>query len=167
VYSSAHAAGAGRQFLILGASLASAAPAADLTIDSAKPLGKIRALQGVWNGPFAYGENAKLEGYHAEAGFRDGSLDAKQVKLLSRLRLAIKELTANRKSRGWSLRAGNQAQMWHEFKSEAVERERALLRRGRCQGQAGQPLTEESHASGHLPLVQSVEQEWSLEPIGV
>jgi len=67
----------------------------------------------VWNGPFAYGENAKLEGYHAEAGFRDGSLDPKQVKLLSRLRLAIKELTANRKSRGWSLRAGHQARMWH------------------------------------------------------
>ena len=55
--------------LLLGASLASAAPAADLTIDFAKPLGKIKPLHGVCNGPFACGENAKLEGYHAEAGF--------------------------------------------------------------------------------------------------
>jgi hypothetical protein len=67
----------------------------------------------VWNGPFAYGENAKLEGYHAEAGFRDGSLDPKQVRLLSQLRPATKEPTPNRKSRGWSLKAGNQARMRH------------------------------------------------------
>ncbi|MGA2866629.1 MAG: hypothetical protein ABSF95_19310 [Verrucomicrobiota bacterium] len=54
---------------LLGGWMASTASAADLTVDFAKPVGRIKPLHGVCNGPFAYGENAKLEGYHAEAGF--------------------------------------------------------------------------------------------------
>ncbi len=47
----------------------SAEPRQDVTIDFSKPSGKMKSLHGVCNGPYAYGENAKLEGYHAEAGF--------------------------------------------------------------------------------------------------
>jgi hypothetical protein len=73
----------------LGGWLAAMATAADLTIDFAKPQGKIKPLHGVCNGPFVCGENrvygangeiegfmgyhpepvCKLEEYHAEAGF--------------------------------------------------------------------------------------------------
>ena len=52
------------------AGLACAAePPQQVSLDFAKPLGKIKPLNGVCNGPFAYGENAKLGGYHAAAGF--------------------------------------------------------------------------------------------------
>jgi hypothetical protein len=46
-----------------------AEPRHDVTVDFAKPAGRIKPLNGVCNGPYAYGENAKLEGYHAEAAF--------------------------------------------------------------------------------------------------
>jgi hypothetical protein len=55
--------------LLLVGELAATAYGVDLTIDFSKPLGKFKPLHGVCNGPFAYGENAKLEGYHAEIGF--------------------------------------------------------------------------------------------------
>jgi hypothetical protein len=40
-----------------------------VVVDFAKPLGKIRALHGVQNGPVVWGINADLTRYHAEAGF--------------------------------------------------------------------------------------------------
>ena len=46
-----------------------AEPRRNVTVDFAKPAGRIKPLNGVCNGPYAYGENAKLEGYHAEAAF--------------------------------------------------------------------------------------------------
>jgi hypothetical protein len=53
----------------IGAWTHAAEPRQNVTVDFAKSLGKIKPLHGVCNGPFAYGENAKLEGYHALAGF--------------------------------------------------------------------------------------------------
>jgi hypothetical protein len=47
----------------------SAEPRQHVTVDFSKPSGRIKPLHGVCNGPYAYGENAKLEGYHTEAGF--------------------------------------------------------------------------------------------------
>ncbi len=53
-----------------GAILAAAAHAETaLVIDLAKPLGRIKPLHGVNHGPLARGENARLDSYHAEAGF--------------------------------------------------------------------------------------------------
>jgi xylan 1,4-beta-xylosidase len=57
--------------------LSASAPAAEnpqqkpqpVVVDFAKPLGKIRALHGVNNGPVYWGANDDLTQYHAEAGF--------------------------------------------------------------------------------------------------
>ena len=47
-----------------------AADALDITVDFAKPLGKIRALNGVNNGPVTYGKHsADIVARHQEAGF--------------------------------------------------------------------------------------------------
>jgi hypothetical protein len=40
-----------------------------ITIDFARPIGKLKPLNGVNHGPYYNGENAKLDRYHAEAGF--------------------------------------------------------------------------------------------------
>jgi xylan 1,4-beta-xylosidase len=49
--------------------LAAAEPDTTLIVDVAKPLGPVKALHGVNHGPLANGENARLNSYHAEAGF--------------------------------------------------------------------------------------------------
>jgi hypothetical protein len=41
----------------------------EFTVDFARPVGRWKALHGVNNGPYDYGEHAKLDGFHAEAGF--------------------------------------------------------------------------------------------------
>lgn len=46
-----------------------AQPETALVIDLDKPLGHVKALHGVNHGPLANGENARLNSYHAEAGF--------------------------------------------------------------------------------------------------
>ena len=43
--------------------------AASVTLDFAKPAGKIRALHGVNNGPVNWGVGGDLTNYHKEAGF--------------------------------------------------------------------------------------------------
>ena len=49
--------------------ITAAEPETTIVIDLAKPLGKVKALHGVNHGPLANGENARLNSYHAEAGF--------------------------------------------------------------------------------------------------
>ena len=51
-------------------SIATAAPADEtIAVDFAKPVGQIRAIHGVCNGPVSYGENPDLRPWFREAGF--------------------------------------------------------------------------------------------------
>lgn len=54
---------------LYGATTRPADQTIQITVDFSKPLGKLKLLNGVCNGPYAYGENAKLNSYHAEAHF--------------------------------------------------------------------------------------------------
>ena len=55
--------------ILCGATTQPAVMNVRVVVDFSKPLEKLKALNGVCNGPYAYGENAKLDGYHAEAHF--------------------------------------------------------------------------------------------------
>jgi len=50
-------------------SAAAWATAEEIRVDCGRPLGRIKAIHGVNNGPLANGENAKLGRWYAEAGF--------------------------------------------------------------------------------------------------
>jgi hypothetical protein len=55
--------------IVLFLALASTAAAVEIRVDCGRPVGRIKPIHGVNNGPLANGENAKLGRWYAEAGF--------------------------------------------------------------------------------------------------
>ena len=58
-----------RSAILFLAACGVAAAGESITVDAARPAGRIKAIHGVNNGPLANGENAKLGRWYAEAGF--------------------------------------------------------------------------------------------------